>query len=166
MADRLEARTVQKRWTERTSYLVERDLLVGAFSVRKLIDSHKVSQQTTRRKFKVLSARLTGEPADPWTAYQYWENYDIANQRNAQLPLRDLTNPLIHSLVLGLSATPVPPHQLDGFIVASDYTVGTRIFFFPVDSVVEAFRSVADDDPLVWRMKRGTNGRRRITVLP
>lgn len=166
LASQLEARTVQKRWTERTSYLVERDLMVGAFSVRKLIDSHKVSQQTTKRKFQVLTARLTGQPADPWSAYYFWENYDVENQESTFITLRELTNQLIHSLVLSLSATAAPPHRLDGVIVASDFTVGTRVYFFPIGSLIEAFRCVGEDDPLVWQMRKGADGRRKITVLP
>lgn len=166
VADRLEARANQKRWTERTSYLVERDVLVGAFSTRKLLDSHKVSQQTSGKTFAVQRAELTGEAADPWTAYLYWENYDVENQQDAQLGLRDLTNQLIHSMVLFPSATETPPHHLDGVIVGSDHAVGTQVYFVPLASLVEAFRSVGLDQPMVWQMRRDAKGKRVITVLP
>jgi hypothetical protein len=166
VADRLEARAHQKRWTERTSYLVERDVLVGAFSARKLLDSHKVSQQTSGRSFPVQMARLTGESADPWTAYFYWQNYDVENKQDAHLGLRDLTNQLIHSMVLFPSATETPPHRLDGVIVGSDHAVGTQVFFVPLASLVLAFRSVGLDEPMVWQMRKDAKGKRVITVLP
>lgn len=35
----LEKRAASMRWTERTAYLVERDLLTGVFAVRRLIES-------------------------------------------------------------------------------------------------------------------------------
>lgn len=80
--------------------------------------------------------------------------------------LRDLTNQLIHSRVLFPSATEAPPHGLDGIIVGSDHAVGSRVFFVPLVSLVEAFRSVGLDEFLVWQMRRDAKGKRVITVLP
>ena len=45
IADRLEAKTKQKRWADRTDYLVERDFVVGAYAMRKLIESHEVPDE-------------------------------------------------------------------------------------------------------------------------
>ena len=47
IADRLEAKTKQKRWTDRTGYLIERDFMVGAYTMRKLIESHTVSRRAS-----------------------------------------------------------------------------------------------------------------------
>lgn len=157
---------MQRRWTSRTSYLVERDVVVGAFSVRKLLDSHKVSEATASRAFAVQSARLTGTPADAWTRSEFFENYDVANPEPASLGLRDLTNQLIHSTVLSLSATETEPPLFDGVIVASDFEVGSRIYSVPVASLAAAFRCVGDDEPLVWQMGRDAKGRRTFKVLP
>ncbi len=49
VADRLEAKTEQKRWTERTGYLIEQDFMVSAYAIRKLIDAHKVSDKLRQR---------------------------------------------------------------------------------------------------------------------
>lgn len=91
-------------------------------------------------------AKLTGEPADPWTASFFGQNYDIENKQDARLGLRELTNQLIHSVVLFPSATEAPPHRLDGVIVGSDHAVGTQVFFVPLASLVEAFRGVGLDE--------------------
>ena len=37
IADRLERRKVQRRWVERTSFLVERDIMISAYALRKLL---------------------------------------------------------------------------------------------------------------------------------
>ena len=39
VADRMDAKTKQKRWTDRTGYLIERDFMVSAYAIRKLIVS-------------------------------------------------------------------------------------------------------------------------------
>jgi hypothetical protein len=41
VADTLKRRKVQRRWTERTSFLVERDIMVSAYAVRKLNEAHQ-----------------------------------------------------------------------------------------------------------------------------
>ena len=45
IADRLEAKTKQKRWTDRTDYLIERDFVLSAYAMRKLIESHEVPDE-------------------------------------------------------------------------------------------------------------------------
>jgi hypothetical protein len=37
-AARLEARTKQTRWTGRTGYLIERDFVLSAYAMRKLVE--------------------------------------------------------------------------------------------------------------------------------
>jgi hypothetical protein len=41
VAERLEAKTKQTRWTARTDVLIERDVVVGAYTMRKLLRSHR-----------------------------------------------------------------------------------------------------------------------------
>ncbi|GAA2027688.1 hypothetical protein GCM10009740_16690 [Terrabacter terrae] len=166
IALRLERRATQRRWTSRTAYLVERDVMVGAFSARKLLDSYKVSQTTEVESVPVRAARLTGEPSDAWTRSQFFEHYDVANPKPESLSLRDLTNQLIHSTVFSLSATDTEPPLFDGVIVASDLKVESRVYFVPVASVVRAFRSIGEDEPLAWQMERDAKGRRTIKVYP
>jgi hypothetical protein len=49
VADRLDAKTRQKRWTDRTGYLIER-VMIGAYAMRKLIDAYKVSDSVRQRQ--------------------------------------------------------------------------------------------------------------------
>lgn len=42
-AVRLRRWSTQKHWTERTYFLAKRDLMMGAYSIRRLIDSAKSS---------------------------------------------------------------------------------------------------------------------------
>src|SRR5262245_14012129 len=49
-AERLEAKTRQTRWTGRTDYLIERDFIVSAYTMRKLIESYDVSEDVRQRQ--------------------------------------------------------------------------------------------------------------------
>jgi hypothetical protein len=53
VAYRLEAKTKQARWTDRTGFLIERDFIVSAYAMRKLIGSRDVSSELRKRHFPV-----------------------------------------------------------------------------------------------------------------
>ena len=42
VAGRLEKRKAQRRWTERTMFLVERDIMISAYAIRKLKEANKI----------------------------------------------------------------------------------------------------------------------------
>jgi hypothetical protein len=60
IADQLERRAGQRRWTERTSYLVERDLMVGAYAVRRLSESYRLSDELQEHRLGVTRFAATG----------------------------------------------------------------------------------------------------------
>ncbi|OQK43193.1 hypothetical protein XM74_c11567 [Vibrio vulnificus] len=43
LAEKLTLRLVQKRWGEKNIYTLEKDIFLGFYSVRKLIESRKIS---------------------------------------------------------------------------------------------------------------------------
>jgi hypothetical protein len=50
-ADRLDRRSIQERWTDRSGFLVERDIMLGAYAIRKLLDTPaKISDEARRAK--------------------------------------------------------------------------------------------------------------------
>jgi hypothetical protein len=53
IADRLEAKTKQARWTDRTGFLIERDFVVSAYAMQKLLDSRAVSSELRKRHIPV-----------------------------------------------------------------------------------------------------------------
>jgi hypothetical protein len=54
IAARLERRKTQKRWTQQTTFLVERDIMIAAFAIRKLTEAHKLSDDVARREVVVI----------------------------------------------------------------------------------------------------------------
>ena len=45
IANMLERRYNQKRWASQSRYLLEKELFIGCFSARKLMDSNKVATE-------------------------------------------------------------------------------------------------------------------------
>lgn len=92
VAGRLEARAQQARWTDRTDYLIERDFVVGAYVMRKLIESNQVSEATSRRRIPVRSFDPSGGlPAASGEAYS------LDYSRRDTLSVIELCDEILHN---------------------------------------------------------------------
>lgn len=54
IAGTLERRTTQRRWPDRSSFLVERDVMVAAYAIRRLNEARKISDELARVRVPVL----------------------------------------------------------------------------------------------------------------
>lgn len=163
VADRLEKRQVQVRWTDRTSYLVERDVMVAAFSVRKLHEARKISDELVSKPVTVWQCQARNQGPDIWTRVEPWAHYDLENREAKSLSLINFCNQIIHSWNWMLSATETRPHRFDGIFISSDFDRRKAVYFVSVDVLVNVFRAVDSDDVLSWEMRADENGERQIT---
>jgi hypothetical protein len=146
IAARLEKKRSQQRWTERSGFLVERDIMIGAYAVRRLIEASKVSTPLMATSTNVLAYPLTGERIpDAWSRVRFWEFYDMDSPSRESLSIRGVCNQIIHSWMWCLSASK-DGRQFDGVYIASDKTRGTKLYHISVDSLISIFRLVADED--------------------
>ena len=107
VADRLEAKTKQARWTDKTGYLIERDFAVSAYAMRKLIESHHVPDDLGQREFPVRRFEPKGD------------SYDFENGRRGTLSVLDLCHEILHSSVFEFCCGETAD-LLDGVYVSSD----------------------------------------------
>src|SRR5689334_1751368 len=85
------------RWSERAHCVVERDLMIGFFIVRRLIELHKVSSKTRDFSMKVFSCPVRAEQVHRRNVHDHWETYDLLNEkRETKKPLY-LSNQFIHA---------------------------------------------------------------------
>lgn len=146
IADRLEAKTVQQRWTERSGFLVERDVMVSAYAIRKLIEAYKVSDSLRDKQVPVNQFDMTGaKPPDWYTRVEFWEFYDMESPRGGVLSLRELCNQIIHSWMWEISANE-HTHLFDGFFVSSDRESRKRLFFVSAGTYIERCREIGNED--------------------
>jgi hypothetical protein len=94
VADRLEAKTKQTRWSDRTGLLIERDFVVSAYAMQKLVDSHDISAELRNRHIPVRRYELTGPPPDP---ADITDSYDFENGRRSTLSVKNLCEEILHS---------------------------------------------------------------------
>jgi hypothetical protein len=119
VADRLEAKTKQTRWTERTGYLIERDFIVSAHAMRKLVESHNVSEELRQRQIPVRRFDSTGRPPDPRHPDDIAESYDFDNGRRSTLSVLNLCHEIMHCFVFTFFCGETAD-LFDGIYVSSD----------------------------------------------
>jgi hypothetical protein len=99
VADRLEAKTKQVRWTNRTGYLIERDFVMSAYAMRRLIESNSLSETLRQRHIPARRFELTGPPPEPALAADIENSYDFDNGRRTTLSVVELCDEIMRSFV-------------------------------------------------------------------
>ncbi len=117
IADRLEAKTRQKRWTGRTGYLIERDFAAGAYAMRKLIESDTASAEFLQRQIPVRCFDLSGPR--PLSADDIADSYDLDNGRRGTLSVVELCHEVLHSDVFTFCCGETDD-LFDGIYLSSD----------------------------------------------
>jgi hypothetical protein len=155
-------RARQKRWTERTGFLVERDIMLGAYAIRKLLDAPgKVSDEARSAQVGIVRHSLTGPPPDYWSVYELWEHYDLENGVPQAISLREFCNQIIHSFGWFMNGD-LAGKILEGVFVCSDRESLRSVVYIPIGEVVAAFERIGLDDVVYVEMRRGPDGRRRV----
>ncbi|WP_026460436.1 hypothetical protein [Schaalia suimastitidis] len=163
VVDNIERRANQQRWTERTGFLVERDVMVGSFAVRKMLDTPgKISDETRQETVSVVSHRLVGQPPDLYNRFEFWTMFNVELGTKEELSLREFCNRIIHSLVFSFSAPENDIPLLDGIYVASDRSSRKSLTFISVEELLRVFRKVGDDDVVSVIMRRDAEGRMQV----
>ena len=144
VATALERRAELKRWTTRTGFLVERDLMVGMFTIRRLVESAKTSSLLPRERVSFGMHPLTGRVPGIYDRWAYWEFYDMDSKRQTELTVRELVSLFIHSFVLEFY-----PQSEDG--PATIWVVSERdrhkwLYSISFARVAALFRRVGDED--------------------
>src|SRR5436190_22208387 len=85
------------RWSERSHCVVERDIMLGAFMVRRLIELHKVSSATRNLTMGVFSSPTRGKNVTRMNHHRLDEVYDLENERRETKRPVYVCNQLVHA---------------------------------------------------------------------
>lgn len=134
---------------------VERELFIGFYAVRKLLEATgKVSAGTRQMKLD-----LHWHPKAPDTAVvdwynrsEFWELYDLATTRQEPRDLLYVAHRMVHSFIFMLADTELG----HGVYFTSDRDKEMRLNFVSTAEIVRAFETVGNDYPSdfhAWRDK-------------
>ena len=145
IASRLEKRYTQKRWSERSFYLLEKEIFLGAFAARKLIESRKVADQVAKSRVEVARYPAGSEAITLLNQHQFQRLYDLYANKKESLTYRDICNQFIHSSIFA----PFVPFgkALVGVFIVSDRSKSEQLYYMPSVTLIELFRSIGSDLP-------------------
>jgi hypothetical protein len=140
-------RPVQKpfRWSERAHCIVERDLMIGFFIVRRLIELHKVTSKTRDYSMTVFSCPVQAKHVHRMNVHDHWETYDLENERRESKKPLYLSNQFIHACT-SFVARDESRNWSDVYIV-SDYDRNDCIWRIPVAQIRGLFSVALKDHP-------------------
>ncbi|MDI3424152.1 hypothetical protein [Streptomyces luteolus] len=164
IAGRLEKRKARRRWTDRTGFLGERDVMMGAYSVRRLRESFKISDDLVNRAWPVRIHDQCGPTPDVYNRHKFWDLYDLEKGRGTELSLANVCNQVIHSWIWGFAAGK-KGNGLGGIFVSSDRKRKKCLYFMSVDMLVDLFRSVGEEDVCHIEMRRDEVAEMKVTRI-
>ncbi|MED5610030.1 hypothetical protein VV867_20205 [Pseudomonas sp. JH-2] len=139
LACRLERRLIQERWGEKNFYTVEKEIFIGFYSVRKLIESKRVPDHISGKKYNIHEVPYCEEPTSLATNTKEAQ-YDFRALKNTEISIYDLCNQFIHSHHF----VPFIPggKNLIGFFFCSDRKRKSGLYLITLFDVVEIYRLV------------------------
>ena len=158
---RLRRWNTQKRWTSRTYFNAERDIMMGAYSIRRLIDSKKSSSLLARRRIPTRRYALIGRVPLVLDRFDPERFYDIGAPTNSELEVGWLCNQIIHSFIFQLY---LEDDSTTSALFVSDHDRGKHLHGLPFATIADLFDYVARED-VVERYGTMVDGEERIVNL-
>lgn len=143
----LEKRASSVRWTDRTSFLVEHDLMNGMFAIRRLIESAKTSSNLPKERVSCGMHPLTGRVPEIYDRWSFWEHYDVESKQQTQLTVTELVTIFIHSFVLDFYPTSEDGQAM--IWVVSDRDRHKRLYSVTLERVIDLFRRVGSENVIL-----------------
>ena len=122
---------------------LEKELLIGFYSVRKLLDTVKVSDSTKEQKYEVnWFANI--QPVDYLNWHHIDRLFDLNKTNQETRNIRFICDRFIHSYVL---IPDFKEEKSNGVYIASDSDRRKKLYHISADNIVAIFRLVGRDYP-------------------
>ena len=133
------------RWSERAHCVVERDLMIGFFIIRRLIQLNKVSSRTRNFRLRVYACPATGIEATQLNKGWILEIYDLVNEKQQTKKPLYISNQFIHAY-MSFVWRDETRNWSDVYIV-SDFDRNDCIWRVPIPIIRKLFELASNDYP-------------------
>ncbi|MAM53249.1 MAG: hypothetical protein CMH35_00070 [Microbacterium sp.] len=140
---RLRRWSTQKGWTERTYFLAERDIMMGAYSIRRLIDSAKSSSLLPSMRIPTVRYPLVGRKPMVLDRFDPEQFYDLQKGTKTELGVGRLCNQIIHSFVFQIY---LEEDATTSVVFVSDHDRGKHLHGIAFEILADLFDYVGRED--------------------
>ena len=145
------------RSSERAYCVVERDIMIGFFMLRRLIELRKVSNLTQNARLSVFYYKSTGKHVHKMNNHRIEELYQMQHEVSVQTTPGDIANQFIHAYTSFIVRD--ESRNWSDILIVSDFDRNERIWRIPISEIERIFRIAAKDHPhtaeLVFNPKKG-----------
>jgi hypothetical protein len=142
-ARELVRRKKPKPLTERRCEIIERDVILCFFVIRRLVELYRVSRLTVDFKFNVFSCPFNGRNMSLLDRHRIEKSYHLENEISVSKKMLYIANQFIHSSLFLIVTDQT--RNWDSFYVVSDYDKKQCIWRISVHQIAEAFKVAAED---------------------
>jgi len=153
-ADYLARVRVGDSTNDRVLVRIEKELLLGFYSVRRLLETYTVTDKTKALYLDIVWHKAI-RVVDYLNLHRLEKNYDLTVRHGERRDISYLCNLFIHSYVFVPEFTDM---KLKGVFIASDRTRQSRCYFITRAQICKIFRAVAYDDPCEITLTRDASG--------
>ena len=139
------------RWSERALCVVERDLMIGFFLLRRLIELNKVSSATKNKQLRIFSYKAVGKPVTLMNRCDIWELYDLENEiAETKKPLY-VSNQFVHAYMSFIERD--ESRNWSDILLVSDFDRNDCIWRVPISIIESLFQTASMDYPYMSESK-------------
>lgn len=151
IAKRLRNRRPVEKMTDDHYGMLEQDLLVGFYSLRKLIESITKLTDDTKKSTIDVTYYLNIHPVNHLNKDDLDRVYDLENPNVQTIKLWDIASVFIHSYILSVCADEYG--ALDSVFVTSSRLKEEKLYHVTLVQICDAFDKVGNDYPegMEWR---------------
>ncbi len=140
----LRKRLNQRRWTERSVVLFERDLMLTFFGIRALIEAGKLTDRTSHREYNFVTYPSKGMIVDDFTKSNIDEVFDFYSGIEKKLSLKLLTHQFVHAYVVFTEFS--EGGNVIGVLLCSDREKYNVLIQIPISLAIEIIEGVIADE--------------------
>jgi len=146
-------------WDDEVAFKFERDVMVSAYALRKLLEARKLTDTTVSTRLRVEAFPLLDHIPDLMNWHRLEGFYDFRHVQSEDLTLVRLCNQLIHSFIFMPETTAADDDRgesncLAGFCVASDRVRASKLYRIQIGPIIRLLRSVGEEEVISTQMIR------------
>jgi hypothetical protein len=134
-----------RRWSDRAHGIVERDLMIGFFVLRRLIESKDVSTKISNKQLQVFSLKAKGNPVTYINKHRFWELYDMEHEVPENKSLLYVSNQFIHAYTSFVVRDET--RNWSDVLLVSDFDRNDCIWRIPIREIESVFFAASEDYP-------------------
>ena len=140
----LKKKVKQQRWSDRSYAQLEKTVMLGFYSIRKLIEAKKLTADVLKHHLNVISFPSFGKAVTLLNWHKFERLYDFNRPNEQKRALTWLCNIFVHSYIF---APAFNEHsRLQGLFFNSDFNKSRALYFVGLFDVINLFEVIGNDN--------------------